>query len=158
LKLSIKIRGNQSPLVRSLQAGDYSLKLVVIDMPHNHSVYGNTRALAKAISVGDVGVPARPFMKQFFSENRSFIMECVNMQLKVNKDIKVALEKAGWEISTRFAEWVMGGGVKPENTPATIKRKGHDVVLVGALTHPDHLIYAVQPVVQLRDKRSRKKK
>jgi hypothetical protein len=153
--MNIKIRGNQSPLVRSLQAGDYSLKLVVVDMPHNHSIYGTTRKLAKAISVGEEGVPARPFMKQFFSENRSFIMECVNTHIKLNKDIKVALEKAGWEINTRFAEWVMGGGVKPENTVHTIRKKGHDIVLVGSLTHPDHLIYAVQPVVQLRDKRKR---
>lgn len=161
MKFELKIRGNQSPLVRSLQAGDYSLKIVVVDMPH-HSKYGSTRKLAKVISTGEEDGKARPFMKQFFQANKSEITKIVAARLKQNPvNIETALLEAGYEVTSLFTEWVMNGGVEPGNTPATIQRKGHDITLVGSLQPPKegmsvtHLIYAVQPVVQLRDKRKR---
>lgn len=149
MKLAVKMHGSSSHVIRSVESGKYTLKIVVDERPHHSGM--SARELAIDISKGGEWGNPRPFMKQFFTTNKVEILSVVRAAaIKGTKGIKKDqyLLEAGWDIVSMFTAWVFSGGVVPENAMSTILNKKHNIVLIGEIKPGvEHLIEAVVPKV-----------
>ena len=131
-----RIVANQSKLTRAIALANMRIRLYVREAPHE-SPFGTTTELAKALSSGFVNkdglpIPARPFMKQFFAENKNEITQHLvdsGVWKMKGPQAKSALDaNAQWLLSA-FRMWLVTGGVTPPNALDTIIRKKNNIPL-----------------------------
>lgn len=118
-----RIIANQSHLIRALKLDSAKVRLYVREESHESGM--STTQLARRLSEGwtteeGIVVPPRPFLKEFFAENKAEIVLMIQ-----ERGVK-GVEAIADYLLTMFQAWVVMGGVKPENSAYTISQKGQD--------------------------------
>lgn len=154
--MKASITTNKKMAVADVKFYNTSIKIFVREEPHyakdpTTGENTTTRALAKKLSVGFVNdkglqVAARPFMKQFRTENKEQIIHILKLAkakgfkgMKAEQQYKWAAE----QIRDLLMTFLYTGQVKPENTKYTLEHKSGTAPLVDTM----QLLYALDTEV-----------
>jgi hypothetical protein len=104
-------------------------------------VKATTPSTARQPTIGEIaerhefglGVPQRSFIRAWYNENQSKILDDIRKLTKAALDGKMPAKRAFELLGARFQGDIqkrMSAGIAPANAPATVKRKGSSTPLI----------------------------
>jgi len=103
-------------------------------LPHPGSRGLSTGSIAFFHETGMGGMQQRSFIRAWMDKHTSMMVDDAAWAMKAvitgvsRKEVSAHIAKK-WV--SQMQAWIRGGNVRPENSPATVERKGHSIPMIG---------------------------